>query len=131
MIDCENEVYTRVKTEVKATFSDIDSSSEYVNAPASFPHMSVEMTDSYPADATNALSEGMTRCVFTVNVYSNKANGRKAEAKKIMNIINEAFASMNFTRLSQMPMPNLADNTIYRIVARFAGKTDGEYFYRT
>lgn len=130
MIDCENEVYTRVKEAVVSTFPNIDASSEYVNAPASFPHISIEMTDSTPENQTTALSEGMTRCVFTVNVYSNKARGRKTEAKKIINLINDSFTSMNFTRLSQTPVPNLEDSSIYRITARYAGKTDGNYFYR-
>lgn len=129
MIDCENEVYTRVKNIVKAEFSDLDTSSVYVNAPSAFPHMSVEMTDCYPDDMTNALSEGMTRCTFTVNVYSNTKT-KKTDVKKIINLINDAFTSMNFTRISQMPVPNLADSSIYRITARYSGKTDGEYFYR-
>lgn len=131
MIDCENEVFTRIATILRNSYpGGINVDSTYVNAPSSFPHVSIEMTDSYPEDMTNSLEENMTRVTFTVNVYSNKPGSRKTQAKAISNTINDAFAMMNFVRLSQIPVPNMMDETIYRITSMYAGKTDGEFFYR-
>lgn len=130
MIDCENEVYTRIATVLRTDYPGVNVDSTYVNAPSSFPHVSIEMTDSYPVAMTDSLEENMTRVTFTVNVYSDKPGSRKTQAKAIMNTVNDVFASMNFVRLSQMPVPNMMDETIYRITSRYAGQTDGDYFYR-
>ena len=45
MIDCENEVYTRIATILRETFPGIDISGVLENVPAEFPHVSIEMTD--------------------------------------------------------------------------------------
>lgn len=47
MIDCENEVYTRVAQVLREKFPGIDVASEYVQSPSSFPHASITQSDSY------------------------------------------------------------------------------------
>ena len=41
MIDCENEVYTRLAKILREKFPKIDIASEYVKSPSSFPHVSI------------------------------------------------------------------------------------------
>ena len=130
MIDPENEVYTRVATVLRDEVPNINISGEFVNEPSSFPHVSFVLSDnSVIPEYTSEINE-FAQVMFEVNVYSNKKTGKKTEAKKIMKSIDELMFTMNFRRTALTPVPNLDDGTIYRLVARYVGVTDGKYFYR-
>jgi len=130
MTDCENEVYTRVAKVLREKFPGIDIAGEYVNAPSSFPHVSITQSDnSVITEQTTGCAE-MAQVMFEVNVYSNKTEGKKTECKSIMREIDKVLFSMNFKRLALTPVPNMEDATIYRLVARYRVATDGKYFYR-
>lgn len=130
MIDCENEVYTRIAKVLREKFPGIDIAGEYIQAPSVFPHVSITQSDnSVIANKTTGSAE-MAQVMFEINVYSNKTGGKKTECKAIMNIIDEVLFKMNFRRLALTPVPNMEDATIYRIVARYRVATDGRYFYR-
>lgn len=132
MIDCENEVYTRLAKILREKFPKIDIASEYVKSPSSFPHVSITQSDCYiPTEwQDSSMKENMAIVMFEINVYSNKAEGKKTECKKIIKEINDALYSMNFRRTAMTPVPNMEDATIYRITARFRVATDGKHFYR-
>ena len=125
MIDCENEVYTRLAKILREKFPKIDIASEYVKSPSSFPRVSSTQSDWFIPT-----KENMVIAMFEINVYSNKAEGKKTECKKIIKEINDALYSMNFRRTAMTPVPNMEDATIYRITARFRVATDGKHFYR-
>lgn len=132
MIDCENEVYSRIINKVRSEYPDIDASSEYVHKPSSFPHVTVEMhsNTTYRKNSTSNPTEEMSMVMFEVQIHSNKKSGKKSECKKILQIIDEEFFRMNFARISYSPVPNMEDSSIYRIAARYRAMTDGKYFYR-
>lgn len=132
MIDCENEVYTRIATLLRKRFPGIDISSEYVNSPPSFPHVSIVQSDCYPVPGKQdtSLKDNMEVVRFDIDIYSNKTEGKKTECKTIAKAIDDLLYSMNFTRTAMTPVPNMEDATIYRIVARYRVATDGKYFYR-
>lgn len=132
MIDCENEVYTRVEEALKKQFPKIEVSGTYVDSPTTFPFVTIEQTDSYPIKDLQDGSgkENFVMAVFTINVYSNKASAKKSECKKIMAFIGDMLYRMNFIRTAQTPMSNTLDSKIYRIVATYRVVTDGKHFYR-
>ena len=130
MIDCENEVYTRVATVLREKFPGIDIAGDYVKAPSSFPHVSITQSDNAVISGRMTGSAEMAQVMFEVNVYSNKAEGKKTECKTIMNVIDNTLFAMNFKRLALTPVPNMEDATIYRLVARYRVATDGKHFYR-
>lgn len=130
MIDCENEVYTRVARVLREKFPGIDIAGEYVNAPSVFPHVSITQSDNAVISAKMTGSAEFAQVMFEVNVYSNKTEGRKSQCKSIMNAIDEILFRMNFKRLALTPVPNMEDATIYRLVARYRVATDGKHFYR-
>lgn len=132
MIDCENEVFTRISEVLEETYSDIDIASDYVSTPAAFPHVSITQSDCYTTTdkQDTSMSENMVTVVFEINVYSNKTSGKKAECKDIMNTIDSKMQYMNFRRTALTPVPNLEDATIYRLTARYSAATDGKNFYR-
>ena len=130
MIDCENEVYTRIARVLRDKFSGINIAGEYVNAPSSFPHVSITQSDNSVVSEQMTGSAEMAQVMFEINIYSNKADGRKTECKSIAKVIDDVMFKMNFKRIALTPIPNMEDATIYRIVARYRAMTDGKYFYR-
>ena len=130
MIDCENEVYTRIARVLRDKFPGINIAGEYVNAPSSFPHVSITQSDNSVVSEKMTGSAEMAQVMFEINIYSNKADGRKTECKAIAKVIDDVMFKMNFKRMALTPIPNMEDATIYRIVARYRAMTDGKYFYR-
>lgn len=132
MIDPEFEVFDRISEELYRQFPNINITSEYVPTPASFPHVSIEMTDNpvYRTFSGSFDNEQATIPTFTVNVYSDKTEGRKLECKRIMDVIDKMLYDMNFNRRSMRPVPNMEDVSIYRLVGVYIVVTDGKYFYR-
>ena len=130
MIDCENEVYTRIARVLRDKFPGINIAGEYVNAPSNFPHVSITQSDNSVVSEQMTGSAEMAQVMFEINIYSNKADGRKTECKSIAKVIDDVMFKMNFKRMALTPIPNMEDATIYRIVARYRVMTDGKYFYR-
>ena len=131
MIDCENEVYTRIADRLRKAVPGIDISGVYVNIPSAFPHVSIEQSDSRVVKKQTDGEHEMAEVSFEVNVYSNARNQRKSEANNIANLIDEMLFGMNFRRISRGPTPNPEDLAIYRITARYSAYTDGQFFYRS
>lgn len=130
MIDCENEVYTRIVDVLEVEYEGINTSTDYDPAPASFPHVSIVNTDNYEIEANVDSGDYETaKVTFEVNIYSNNISGKKAECKKISETIDRIFKSMNFRRLACGPIPNMKDLSIYRMVMRYQGISDGTNFY--
>lgn len=131
MIDCENEVYTKITTKLRSDFPGINIASEYVNAPSAFPHVSIVMAEnSIMFSRMDSGDHEVAIAVFEINIYSNKTSGKKTECKKIAKAIDSLLLPMNFRRMSMIPVPNMEDATIYRITARYRVATDGKFFYR-
>ena len=131
MIDCENEVFTRVAAMLRSTFPGISVAGEYINAPSAFPHVSIVMSDnSVVFSCLDSGDNEVDLALFEINIYSNKTTGRKTECRKIARAIDGLLCRMNFRRMSMIPVPNVANAAIYRITARYRVATDGKYFYR-
>lgn len=121
MINIENEIFNDVSAKVRASVPDIYMSGEYVKAPPHFPAVSLVEMDNAPYRNTQTSSEMENHSVlmYEVNVYSNKKTGKKTECKKIISLIDEAMASIGFTRTMLQPIPNMDDATIYRMTGRY------------
>lgn len=126
MIDIENEIFTKIDTLLKTTYGNsFNTSSVYQNTPPSFPSVSIVEEDSYSDIATQD-SESCEKCInvmYEINVYSNKNNRKKIEAKAIFTLINDLMISLGFTRQMTSRIPNV-DNSIYRILGRYIAKVD-------
>lgn len=120
MIDVENMVVDAVYKAVKAQYPTAEISSEEKDIPSSFPCVYIveEDNSTYQRTQDNDLLEHHASVMYSVNVYSNKKNGKKAEAKAIMNIVDVTLQSIKFTRTMKMPIRNI-DPSVYRITARY------------
>ena len=120
MIDIENLVCNNVFQAVNAAFSDAVCYSEYVEVPAAFPCVTLYEADnrSYRPSDDEQLADHQVHVMYECNVYSDKSNGKKAEAKRIADIVDAAMQSMKFSRTMRSQIPN-QDRTIYRVTMRF------------
>ena len=121
MIDIEREVMSRISAALVKKYPKINLSNELLKTPSDFPCVSVIEIDNRMYERTQSTDCGENHAVivYEVNVYSNKIKGKKDEAKSIILVVDEVLEGLNFTRMMLNPIPNLVDNTIYRMVARY------------
>ena len=81
----------------------------------------------YQRGTDSGAIENYADVMYQVDVYSNLNTGKKAQAKSIINAIDEQFARYGFTRTFLNPVPNMNDATIYRMTARYRGVVDKEH----
>lgn len=136
MIDIESKIFTIVYNAVQAYNSSIYVTSEYAIAPPSFPAVYVEQIDSYdpPEFRISTHEELYAAVVFNVEVYSNKADGKKAEAKSIFTVIDNALRGAGLRRTTSNYV-DLTDNrnssvsnrnqAIIRLLGRYECLADG------
>lgn len=120
MIDIENAVFTEVATALRANFPGITVESVTTYSPSKFPCVCIEETDNYSLLSTRdtASNENHATVVYEVNVYSNKAKGKKTEAKAILAAVDSVLNGLGFTRTTKTSI-NLDDATKYRVFARY------------
>lgn len=123
MIDFENEIYTIVRNAIKEEFPKAYVTPEYVRKPSSFPHVSFWESENtiHKASIDSGSVENNVYADYEVNVYSNKQNGKKIEAKEIMAVIDREMIRLGFVRSFAHEIPNVDDATIYRRLARYRG----------
>lgn len=109
MIDIESKFFKIVYDAVMAYDNSIYVTSETADAPPSFPAVYVEQIDSYdpPEFRISSKKELYAAVVFDVQVFSNKLNGKRAEAKSIFTVIDNALRVSGFSRV----MSNYVDLT--------------------
>ena len=128
MIDLENDIYDYAAKALRAAHTGIDVAAEYVEMPAKFPHVSIVEADNRILERmrTNNI-ENAVSVMYEVNIYSNKASGKKSEAKAIANTLDDVLSGIGFTRTFREQVPNLRDATIYRIVCRYEAVIDKNF----
>lgn len=125
MIDIENDVFDHVATALRAAHTGIFVSFEHVPSPPRFPAVSIVEADNRVYEKMRTLDiENAVQLMYEVNIYSNKASGKKREAKAIAATVDDAFTELGFTRTMREQVVNFADATIFRIVCRYEAVAD-------
>lgn len=125
MVDIHNQIFTRLSDKIGSLAK---VSGLFVNAPKTLPFISVEEIDNYQSHLSSGAQKYAT-LTYEVNVFC-EGKTRMSKARKLLGIIDEEMYSMNFTRISMTPVPNMENSTIYRLTARYRVETDGETLYR-
>lgn len=120
MIDIENKVFNTIATMLRTKYSGISVYGEYIEAPSSFPCVTIveDNNSTYARSQDTSLEEHHVNVVYSVNVYSNLVSGKKSQAKAIAEDIDNAMLNMKFTRAMMNQVPNI-DRTIYRVTASY------------
>lgn len=120
MIDIESDVFDTVASELRSNYPGIWVAGEFVDSPAKFPAVTIVESNNRVFERMRTRKiENAVRVMYEVQIYSNKASGKKAEAKAIADTADGVFARLGFTRTMRSQVANLKDATIYRIVCRY------------
>lgn len=118
MISPENTVFTLISTALRERFEEIYVAGEYVSQPPQFPAVFIEEANNTTDRRTldSGYTEQFANLTYTVDVFSNRARGKKAECRAIANFIDNIFVNqLRHRRVNLIPAPNLNDSTIYRM----------------
>lgn len=128
MIDIENSVFDRVARALRNEYSGISVVSTPTDTPSGFPAVCLwEQSSSVHAKTqTTERLENHVKLMFQCEIYSNRQNGRKAQAREIAAFVDEVMQEAGFIRTFGQPVPNVADMTIYRYTMRFEGIADAD-----
>lgn len=128
MIDIENEVIDFVSERTRDEFPGVFVTSTAQAVPPQLPCVSVAESESiaYTPTQTAVCTENHAAVTYEVNVYSNKPNGAKQEAKKIAGFVDTLMCGkqgdgLGFRRMSKAEIPNLSDLSVFRMTLRYFG----------
>ena len=134
MINYEAFIFDRVAKELRPLYKGIFIASENVPTNRTFP--CVFLVEVENAINTRTLDsseeEKFVNVTYELNVYSNKAFGKKTECKEIASKVSDILRTLGFTRIMLQPIPNIEQPTIYRMVGRYTAtiSKNGEIFRR-
>lgn len=121
MIDVNSVVFTTVATAVRDNYAGATVIGEYTRKPSKFPTVTLDeisnvMVD-YLEDSSN--EERFAGVTYRLQVFSNKQNGKKAEAREIFATADAEMRRMGFRRVSYTTTPEIYKSTVYEITATY------------
>lgn len=124
MIDYSNEIFNTVAELLLQAYPDIEVKGEYVETPASFPCVSIEETSNTPLHLDSASTAKYALVRYRVQIFSNKASGKRAEARTIFQSVDEQMQKLNLFCKSMTTTPTVYHASIYQITATYEGTVD-------
>ena len=126
VVDYEAEIYDAVSSAAKEQFPELKTASWAAAIPASFPFAHIVQTEDYDysPSLTSSHANEARHLTFEVNVYSDKASGRKAEAKSISLFIAQVFKALGFVQTlggRPLDLTDTRDRAIARYMSRYEG----------
>ena len=126
MIDINNEVFTAVAVPVREAHPGTVVTGEYTRQPSKFPAMTLDETQNVVVGSLEDSSEeekfsGLT---YRLQVFSNKVNGKKAEARAIFATADSEMRRLGFRRVTYTTVPEIYDSTVYSISATYEAVAD-------
>lgn len=111
--DCLQKKQVRVRT-------------EFEDSTSSFPYITIGEKGNEYADNELDNQEKHSSLVYDINIYDNSKMKMKI-CSTLALVVNEYMSEkMGFKRTFHEPLPNVRDNTIYRITQRYEGYIDNE-----
>lgn len=132
MIDCCNEIFTTVAQAVRADHKGTTVSGEYTRMPSKFPTVTLDETQNITMDnlVDSSHAEKFSGVTYRLQVFSNKQNGKKAQARAIFASADSALRGMGLRRVTYTTTPEIYDSTIYSITATYEGVVSAQgYVY--
>ena len=121
MIDVNNEVFTSVATSVRDKHTGTTVTGEYTRKPSKFPAVTLDEIQNVVVDRLEDSSniENFAGVTYRLQVFSNKRDGKKAEAREIFDTADAEMRRMGFRRVTYTTTPEIYDSTIYNITATY------------
>lgn len=125
MIDIYNQIFEIVATALETSFPNIVIMDSLETVPSSFPAVVIEEADNYVNQRTSDSGniENTVKVMYEIDVFTNKAKGKKSQAKQIHKVIDEILGGFNFRRMNRTFLP-MADNTTLRLHSNYTAEVD-------
>ena len=119
MINNSSEIFDRITTALQESDNAVKTSSVYVNAPSSYPFVSIELIEDsiYEQGVDSGDIENFANMSYEINVYT-KGDTRMSSAYGLLGVADNFMKSIGFTRIIIQPMQD-QNETLYRIIARY------------
>lgn len=126
MIDYENEIFTAVATNVRTNHPGAVIKGEYIRSPAEFPMVAFSEIENVNVEALmdSSHKEKYAGLGYRLQVFSNKSNGKKTEAKEIFKTADKVLCGMGFRRRTYSTTPEIYNSTIFSITATYEAIID-------
>lgn len=121
MIDFSNEIFNAVATNLRSAYKGITVKGEYDPNPVKFPCVTIDEISNVPTHMDSALKNKYTEVVYRVQVFSNKASGKRAEARAIYASVDDVLMGLGLTAKTYTSTPAIYNAEIYSITATFEG----------
>ena len=121
MIDFSNEIFNAVAKHLRSLYKGIQVKGEYVSTPAKFPTVTIDELSNVPVHLDSAKTNKYADVVYRVQVFSNKANGKRAEAREIYKSVDEKLMEIGFFAKSYTSTPTIYNSEVYTITATYGG----------
>ena len=120
MIDIENEVFTIMSNAIRSKYKSAYVTGEIVNVPSAFPCTYIRELENtvHTATSDSVETENHGDLVYEAQTFTNTLQGKKSQAKAIMQILDTEFKNLGFTRTMLEPIDN-SDPSIFRMVGRW------------
>ena len=128
MIDYMNEIFDTLASTVRAAHSGVTVTGEYTRQPSKFPTVTLDETENVTVGALEDSSdtERFSGLGYRLQVFSNKQNGKKAEARAIFATADAQMLRMGFRRMTYTTTPEIYESTIYSITATYEAIVDAD-----
>lgn len=133
MIDISSELFELLKTKIEEKFKGkVKVSLETNGSPTQFPCVTIEEISNVPVHVDSSLFNRYARLSYRIQVFSNKENGKRNEARRIYSFIDTEMQKMRIRASTYSTRPNVYRSNIYQITAtyEFVAREDGFIFTR-
>lgn len=126
MLDFSNEIFTTVAAPVRKAHRGITVIGEYTRNPSKFPCLTLDETQNVTMGnlADSSQTEKFVGLTYRLQVFSNKTNGKKAEARAIFATADNVMLGLGFRRITYTTTPEIYESTIYSITATYEAVVD-------
>ena len=121
MIDYSTEIFNAVAKDLRSAYTGIQVKGEYDPNPAKFPCVTIDEISNVPTHLDSAVTNKYAEVVYRVQVFSNKASGKRAEARKIYATVSETLMELGLFAKTYTSTPTIYNAEIYSITATFGG----------
>ena len=124
MIDKSNEIFNIVATDLRAAVPEIKVIGEFVYSPTVFPTVTIDEISNIPVYLDSASQSKYAQVVYRVQVFSNKRDGKRAEARDIYKKVDDLMQQMGFFATTYSSTPTIYNAEIYSITATYQAVID-------
>jgi hypothetical protein len=121
VIDFSNEIFNTVAKHLRSLYKGIQVIGEYVKTPTKFPTVTIDEISNIPIHLDSAKVNKYADVVYRVQVFSNKENGKRAEARQIYASVDEKLMELGLFAKSFTTTPAIYNSEIYSITSTYGG----------